>query len=166
MTQYNKQVNSQLFDLLESVDETVLSGNNGSYFDSILGLLNHILLSDLGWLSTYRLSNLKPKTLQTAILDYENPGFGKILYHNLSDLRDHREKVDDLFIDFVEEMSDDQFQGEVKLTRSNGKTHTFPFGKVLMHLFNHQTHHRGAVSQILDRAGVENDYSNLMRLLM
>ncbi len=33
---------------------------------------------------------------------------------------------------------------------------------VFLHLFNHQTHHRGQISVLLDQLGVENDYSNLI----
>jgi uncharacterized damage-inducible protein DinB len=32
----------------------------------------------------------------------------------------------------------------------------------LLHLFNHQTHHRGHISLILDHMDVENDYSGIM----
>ena len=32
----------------------------------------------------------------------------------------------------------------------------------LDHVFNHQTHHRGQVSQILDEMGVAHDFSNLI----
>lgn len=31
-----------------------------------------------------------------------------------------------------------------------------------MHFFNHQTHHRGQIAAVLDAAGIENDYSNLI----
>jgi uncharacterized damage-inducible protein DinB len=29
-------------------------------------------------------------------------------------------------------------------------------------MFNHQTHHRGQVAQVLDEHGIENDVSNLI----
>ena len=31
-----------------------------------------------------------------------------------------------------------------------------------MHMFNHQTHHRGQVSLVLDQFGIENYYSNMI----
>ncbi|WP_414705227.1 hypothetical protein [Pseudobacteroides sp.] len=30
-------------------------------------------------------------------------------------------------------------------------------------MFNHQTHHRGQISQILDSLKIANDYSNMIR---
>jgi uncharacterized damage-inducible protein DinB len=166
MARYNQTVNNQLFDLLDKCDSEIITGNEGSYFNNILGLLNHILVSDLGWLTAYRDSSLDLPSLNSSVLDFEHPGWRKNLYNDLVKLRSHRDKVDSLFIDFVDETPGDFLEGNVEVTRSNGKKHNFPFGKVLMHLFNHQTHHRGAISQILDKNGVDNDYSNLMRLLM
>ncbi len=34
----------------------------------------------------------------------------------------------------------------------------------LVHFFNHQTHHRGQVSALLDGWKIENDYSNMIVL--
>lgn len=166
MARYNQVANKQLFDLLESCDPEIITGDEGSYFGNILGLLNHILVSDLGWLSADRDSNLDLPVLDSPVLDFEHPGWKKNLYGNLAELRKHRDAIDKLFIDFTAETPEELFEGDIEVTRSNGEKHSFPFGKVLMHLFNHQTHHRGAVSQILDKNAVENDYSNLMALLM
>ena len=166
MARYNRSVNRQLFDLLEKQDAALLDSERGSYFGSIMGLLNHILLSDLGWLSAYRDSPVELAVLWTPVLDFEHPGWKGRLHNDLATLRRRREETDELFIRLIDSVGEEQLAGDITLTHSNGKTHTFPFGKILLHLFNHQTHHRGAISQILDAAGVEHDYSNLMRLLM
>lgn len=166
MARYNKVVNTQLYDLLDSCEADLITKDTGSYFGSILGLLNHLLLSDLGWLSAYRDGNHDLPVLASPVLDFDHPGWKNSLYDNLAELRNHRNKTDLLFQSLVDETPEELFDGVIEVTRSNGKTRSFPFGKVLMHLFNHQTHHRGAISQILDQEGVENDYSNLMRLLM
>jgi len=49
-------------------------------------------------------------------------------------------------------------------TRVNrlGEKKEHVFWKALMHMFNHQTHHRGQVSQILDQLKLENDFSNII----
>jgi len=166
MAQYNRTANRQLLYILETCDPDIITRSEGSYFDSILGLLNHILVSDLGWLTAYRDSNLKLPSLKSSALEFKHPGWRNNLYDKTARLRNHREQVDELFMDFVGETPEGVFTGEIEVARSDGKKHIFPFGKVLMHLFNHQTHHRGAISQILDNRGVDNDYSNLMGLLI
>jgi uncharacterized damage-inducible protein DinB len=34
--------------------------------------------------------------------------------------------------------------------------------QALLHVFNHQTHHRGQVAQVLDEHGMENDVPNII----
>jgi uncharacterized damage-inducible protein DinB len=165
MARYNKTVNEELFALLEKQDRELLTADARSYFTDILGLLNHILVSDLGWLSAYREGNIDLPVLETDALEYEHPGFGKNLYDTLDPLWEHRQTVDQLFIDLIDSTSDEVLSGTIELKRKD-RVHAFPFGKIILHLFNHQTHHRGAVSQILDEHGIKNDYSNLLRLLM
>ena len=165
MARYNKTVNEQLFALLAKQDDKLLTTPAHSYFTDILGMLNHILVSDLAWLAAYREGNLDLPALDSDALDYEHPGFGVNLYDALDPLWSHRQKVDQLFIDLIDSTSTEVLEGDIKLKRKE-RVHAFPFGKILLHLFNHQTHHRGAISQILDEHEIKNDYSNLMRLLM
>ena len=65
----------------------------------------------------------------------------------------------------VEELTDEMLAGGIVLVDPKGNKHRFIFGQVLMHLFNHQTHHRGALSQLLDELEIENDFSNLLSII-
>jgi uncharacterized damage-inducible protein DinB len=38
-------------------------------------------------------------------------------------------------------------------------------GGLILHMFNHQTHHRGMISLYLDMLGKENDFSSLLALV-
>lgn len=164
--EYNRGANRQLYSIAEKHLE-VVDKPARSYFDSALGLLNHILVSDLGWLIAYRDSNLDLPTLKSEVLEFEHPGWRKNLFDDFGKLNEHRTAIDDLFVDFVRETSEALFEGNIEVTRKGkSKPRIFPFGKLLIHLFNHQTHHRGAISQVLDEAEVENDYSNILRLLI
>jgi uncharacterized damage-inducible protein DinB len=39
------------------------------------------------------------------------------------------------------------------------------FGGLVLHVFNHETHHRGMIALYLDMLGKANDFSNLVHLL-
>lgn len=164
MAHYNKEVNEQLFTLLSAQSPEELTAQRSSYFGSILNLLNHIILSDMGWMTAYRDSGFT--VLDNRSLDYDDPGFGKELYSDLESLWNQRRVIDDLYIQWIGSLDEEQLASPITLTRKSGKTSTFILGLALQHLFNHQTHHRGAVSQILDEMGVENDYSNFFRYAM
>jgi len=166
MAAYNRKTDEELFNLLEGIDPALLTKETGSYFGNLLGIVNHLLVSDLQWFNAYRNSNLDLPVLESTVLEFQHPGWAQNLYQDLPPLRNHQERMDALFVDFVDKTPAALFEGEIEVTRSNGKRYTFPFGKLVLHLLNHRTHHRGAISQILDQNGVENDYSNLMRMFM
>jgi len=166
MAQYNQASNKALYGILEDQDSIPITQDAKSYFGGILGLLNHILVADLDWLTAYRNGNLDLPILNSPVLDFKHPGWGKILHDNLPNLWEHRQSADNLLIHFIEGTPSKLLEGDIDIANPSGKVYTFPFGKILMHLFNHQTHHRGAIAQILDASGVENDYSNLLELLL
>ena len=46
--------------------------------------------------------------------------------------------------------------------RRNGQRVEKVFWKAIIHFFNHQTHHRGQIAEMLDILQIENDYSNMV----
>ena len=163
---YNAHVNRELFTILAKAAPEVLTRPTGSYFETALGLLNHLLVSDLGWLNAYRGSDRKFRALESPALDFKHPGWKKPLYDNLQDLRARRVAVDAVLQALAAELDDEALASEIQLPDPRGNKHRFVLGEILLHLFNHQTHHRGAIAQVLDGAGVENDVSNLLALLL
>lgn len=165
LARYNVHANTKMFEILEKTPDDLRTKDSGSHFDSILGVLNHTLMADLGWLNGYRRSDLELAALDTPVLDFDHPGPGNPLYATLPELWERRKQVDAVFSALAEEVTEEQLAGNVTLSRPGGASRTFVFGEALLHLFNHQTHHRGAVAQMLDGAGIENDYSNVLAVL-
>jgi hypothetical protein len=60
---------------------------------------------------------------------------------------------------------DDDLSKFLDYKDSHGDPHHQEFGLVVLHVFNHQTHHRGMVSIYLEEMGVQNDYSNIMDMI-
>ncbi len=165
LAEYNAYVNGVLYGLLEKVPPDLVTRDAGSYYGSILGLLNHVLRSDLGRLSRFRTGLQGFRSLATAAIDFDPAAAPKQLYDNLPDLWKRRKQVDDVFKAFAAELTDDALRREVTSTNQKGEQESFAVWEILLHLFNHQTHHRGQVSQILDAAGVQHDFSNIMTVL-
>jgi uncharacterized damage-inducible protein DinB len=72
--------------------------------------------------------------------------------------------MDDLIKEMVEEFSEEQYNQRVTYKDLKGKKQNKIVYHILLHLFNHQTHHRGQVALLLDQLKIENDYSNLILL--
>jgi uncharacterized damage-inducible protein DinB len=51
-------------------------------------------------------------------------------------------------------LSEKFLHGEIAWINSEGNNYSGPIGVLLAHLFNHQTHHRGQVHDMLSQAGI------------
>ena len=58
LAQYNAHVNAEMFRILRAVSPELLTRPAGSYYGTIMGLLNHLLVTDLGWLNGTMLRRL------------------------------------------------------------------------------------------------------------
>lgn len=158
LARYNRHVNNLLFDLLDGIDDDLILRRTDAYFGSILGILNHILLSNLGWLVRIRDGGVDLPALADKRLDFTDPGFGNLLYTSYPPVRDHQRAVDDIFLAFTAQIEADSV---FEYTRDDGDTVRYRARDIMLHIMNHATHHRGQISQILDSYGVDHDYSNL-----
>lgn len=154
MARYNTWQNKQLRSAVKAMSAADLEAERGAFFGSIFGTLNHILWGDTMWMSRWCSDVTKPETgisespryTPTAgVWDAERfrmDGRIRIWAQTLSnmDLRDH--------VTWYSGAIDQQV--------------TQPLSVCVAHMFNHQTHHRGQVSQMLSQAGCTPPVSDLV----
>lgn len=166
LAKYNAAANRKMLGVLSTLSSEQLNHPAGSYFGSILSLLNHLLKSDIGWLQRLHNANNEIKSLDTPLLELPRAlAFTENLFNEFEPLRQRRYDVDDIFIALVNESTEEYLETRERYVNRRGETEIRRPGDVLLHLFNHQTHHRGAISQVLDTLSVENDYSSFMSTL-
>lgn len=161
--EYNGYANRAMHKVLQGVEPpALLSEDRHSFYGSIIGLLNHVLVSDLVWLSRFKHHFPSIRALDHDRLPFTPESFSQILYEDLEQFREARIEIDELIAAFVDELQEETLASQFTYTNSKGVERTLDLGGSLLHMFNHETHHRGAVAQILDELDVENDYSNLL----
>ena len=70
--------------------------------------------------------------------------------------------MDGLIIQFVNELGENQLSSMLKYKNYKGEEIEKETWKTFLHWFNHQTHHRGQVSVLLDLLGIDHDFSGLV----
>lgn len=152
--QYNQLMNQRILDTCSTLSENDLIANMGAFFGSIMGTLNHLVNADELWLS--RLLN---RPHQVRALD-------EIRFTNLQALREVRSALDEDLIGYIDRLDDEQLGLPLKYTSlAANQTREESLPKVLLHLFNHQTHHRGQVTTLLFQKGVDPGVTDLIFLV-
>ena len=140
MATYNQWMNQKLYAVCADIPDQERKSDRGAFFKSIDGTLNHILIGDLIWLGRFTQQPFLAK------LDQE-------LYSDLSELRAERERLDLVMIDWSKNLTPSWLNETLTYTNSSGCTRTLPHWLLTTHMFNHQTHHRGQLTTLLNQMG-------------
>ncbi|MGA9658912.1 MAG: DinB family protein [Asticcacaulis sp.] len=159
MTDYNGWMNAKLMALLTPLPADTLLEDKGAFFGSVLGTLNHILVADLIWLGRLPLNATQTATLNSmpgpAALD-------QLVFDTMADYNVARTRLDHLFKMYINGLSEADLAAPLTYKRVNGDAHTKTLGLVLSHVFNHQTHHRGQLTTLLNQMGLQLDTTDLL----
>ena len=160
---YNKSVNQSIIELVEPLKMEQVMMKTKAYYPSIFETLLHILIADLNWLRRYRDVFKGNKALDgSKLLLLEEKGLRKEFEADYTKLFQSRRQVDDLMIQFVNELDESKLNSVVRYKNYKGEDFEKEAWKTLLHWFNHQTHHRGQVSVLLDLIGIDHDFSSVV----
>ena len=77
-------------------------------------------------------------------------------------LRSQREWLDALIVDWVATLTAADLDLALDYKTMKGVAGHRRFASLLLHFFNHQTHHRGQITTLLSQAGVEVGVTDLL----
>jgi uncharacterized damage-inducible protein DinB len=66
---------------------------------------------------------------------------------------------------FTDEIAESDLEKIISFANTKGEIVNKNVGGSILHIFNHQTHHRGMISIYLDMMGIDNDFSGLLQLV-
>ena len=159
---YNESVNQSIMELLKPLKKEQIMMKTKAYYPSIFETLLHNLIADLNWLRRYRDALKENKALNNGKpLSLEEKGLRLEFDSDYTKFFQYRRQVDELMIRFVDELDESKMGLVMRYKNYKGEEIEKELWKTLLHLFNHQTHHRGQVSVLLDLIGIDHDYSSL-----
>ncbi|OLS13135.1 MAG: DinB family protein [Promethearchaeota archaeon CR_4] len=151
-----------MIQVLEKVPPGKVTQDVGAYYKSILGILNHMLLSNIYWIRHLGKYVQEIAPIAEQVPDARPNSPTDLLWPTLGALKPVLLNVDHQIRNLVQVLPENRFSEPVKYSSSKGGEKTMILWQVLQHLFNHHTHNRGQVAVLLDQLGVENDYSSIL----
>lgn len=165
---YNGSMNQKICDSLKGLSKDVLWQDKKAFFGSILGTLNHLMVGDLIWLTRFNQHPNYPNgfTALQGLADFEKPTqLNQKLYQSKTDYIGKRLALDKIIVDFIEELTDEDLSQNLTYTNTKGIRFNRPFSQLLLHFFNHQTHHRSQVTTLLNQIDIDIGETDLLILI-
>jgi uncharacterized damage-inducible protein DinB len=133
MARYNQWANRDLFAAVRALPEGEVAKQRRSLFKNILNTLNHPLVADRMWWAHMH----KEPHIHKAL--------NEVLYGDFEKLAAAREEMDQRLIDYVDGLSENDADEQIDFALLSGAKGRMNRRMILMHMFNHNTYHRGFV---------------------
>ena len=165
MASYNTWMNAKLYKCASELSADELGADRGAFFGSILGTLNHIVVADRIWLRRFAEHPSRHEAL-SAIRDLRPPrSLNEILFADFKELSEHRTMLDGVIERWASSLTDPDLSQVLCYATSKGGRVCKRFSGLVLHFFNHQTHHRGQVTTLLSQFGKDVGVTDLLALL-
>lgn len=165
MARYNEWMNSKIYEVAQNLSPEEQSKNRGAFFCSIIGTLNHLAVADTIWLKRIAVL-LQTHEELTFIREQKLPSsLDEILFSELDELCDYRKKLDNTLLKLTESVTTFELDQILIYTNMKGITSNKNLFSIFMHVFNHQTHHRGQLTTLLSQMGIDIGITDLLALI-
>ncbi len=153
LADYNEGANERVYERCTRLSDEERKRDHGAFFDSIHGTLNHILIGDRIWMARFSGQSV-PST-----------GLDEILYVEFDQLWKERRQMDQRISAFVGDLDQTFLEQTISYVNNEGHRYDDSVRLLLPHMFNHQTHHRGQVHDMICRMDVEPPVLDMHRVL-
>ncbi|MDO5632898.1 MAG: DinB family protein [Paracoccus sp. (in: a-proteobacteria)] len=152
MARYNRWQNGSLTAAASEIGQTARRQDRGAFFGSIERTFAHLLWADGTWLARFTDGPMPKGGIAASAADITDWD---------SFLKD-RAAQDAAIIDWAAAVDGDWLAKDMTwFSGALGRELTRPRAVCVLHLFNHQTHHRGQIHAMLTAAGARPDDTDL-----
>ena len=144
MAAYNAELNRRLYAAAARLPDAERQRDRGAFWRSIHGTLSHLVWADRVWMARFD--------------GWERPSVALAgsagLYPDFAAMRDARVDLDLDLREWAGRVRQDWLDGTTEwFSGATGRQQVRPTALLVMHMFNHQTHHRGQAHAMLTAAG-------------
>ncbi|MFB2839194.1 DinB family protein [Floridanema evergladense] len=153
LARYNTLANHRIYDTCTLLSDVELKRVRPAFFKSIHGTLNHIMVGDRIWLSRFT-------GQETPFIKLDT-----ILYEDFAELSAARTLEDRRIENFAANLTEEFIKGTLKYVNNQGKLYEDPIELLITHFFNHQTHHRGQIHDMLTQTEIAPPVLDMHRII-
>jgi len=144
MTEYSTEMNRRIYVAAAKMTDAERKQDRGLFWKSLHGTLNHLIWGDQQWMSRFA--------------GWDKPRLGgkqsDSLFDDFATLRAEREAMDKRLTDWAAQVDEAWLaQDQHWYSGAAGRDMTAPRRLLMVHFFNHQTHHRGQAHAALTACG-------------
>jgi uncharacterized damage-inducible protein DinB len=165
MAEYNQWMNEKLYAVAATLPIEQLKENRGAFFGSIIATLNHIAVGDIFWLKRFAQLLVTHKELDPIKVLAQPLALNAMLYDDLSELKTLRTQLDKTFCSLAASITENELAQTVEYKNTQGVVSTKKLFSLLMHVFNHQTHHRGQLTTLFSQLGIDIGVTDLVAII-
>lgn len=142
MAKYNAWMNEKLYGLCATIGDPERKADRGAFFQSLHGTLDHVLTCDFSFMSAF---TRQPRSL---------PESEKWLFQDFGEMHAARLALDERLCAWAPTVTEAWLGEPVKFTSEvDGQPRQVIRAMFVVHMFNHQTHHRGQLTTLLSQMG-------------
>jgi uncharacterized damage-inducible protein DinB len=140
---FNRWANQLVLDAAARLGDEDFTRDLKNSFPSVRDTLAHLLFAEWVWLR--RWEGESPRAAPWAPSDFPN----------VESLRAALAEVDGARAALIATLADDALAAEITYTNTRGEKYRYPLGRMMQHIVNHSTYHRGQVVTMLRQLGAD-----------
>lgn len=164
LSRYNQWMNVKIYAASVQMGEPALREDRGAFFGSVFSTLNHIMVADIVWLKRIAGHPRAFRSLQAMKATPAPDSLRQTLHDDMPALQAARRSMDAIIIGFAEELTDADCASSLGYATMAGQPFENELGLLVGHFFNHQTHHRGQITTLLNQAGIDVGVTDLVAM--
>lgn len=165
MAAYNAMMNQNVYAAAAQLSPGALHDDRGAFFGSVFGTLNHLAAADAIWLKRFSIHPARQAALDTVRASSAPATLGGLLAPDLPGLLAIRRQLDRTIVAWAAELMSSDLDHILVYANMKGVVSHKRYGSLILHFFNHQTHHRGQASTLLSQSGIDIGVTDLLQLV-
>ncbi len=165
MSRYNQWMNEKLYASAGRLSAVDFAAERGAFFGSVCGTLNHIMVADIIWLKRFAGHPARHSAVEPVRALPMPTALNQVLHKQLAPLAEQRKLLDGAIRQWADSLSDQDLEQVLHYANTKGVEFDRPMAGLVIHFFNHQTHHRGRATTLLTQMGQDVGVTDLMTLI-